>query len=226
MHGNTTEEYLEIGQTRKFEVQLWQRLNSGPPQTDTNLINNPTDRPFNERNGEYVDSSDQNMAAIGVSCHSSSSVGSADIDGLRSTYSNFEQSDTPIPAQRDECAKQFGGETLTCTLDISKDGWLKWLFDSIGLPSPLDASAREGDVMGNMRFNAQLEYLQADNLRKLLLQAYSTYAIKLMYNDGRDFISTNGYRLKSHVPDITAFVAGTVIENGVMPASVPIALFG
>ncbi|KAF1357278.1 hypothetical protein EJ07DRAFT_167746 [Lizonia empirigonia] len=186
MHGNTTEEYPGIGQTKKFE----------------------------------------NMTAIGVSCHSSSSVGSADIDGLRSTYSNFEQSDTPIPARRDDCAKRFGAETLVCTLDISKDGWLKWLFDSIGLPSPLDASAREGDVIGNMRFNAQLEYLQADNLRKVLLQAYSTYAIKLMYNDGRDFIGINGTRLKSHVPDITAFVAGTVIEPGIMPASVPIALFG
>ena len=133
-----------------------------------------------------------------------------------------------MPSRRDDCAKRFGAETLACTLDINNDGWLKWLFDSIGLPSPLDSSTAEGasNILGSMRYNYQLEYLQADQLRQVLLQTYSTYAIKLMYNDGRDFIGLNKTRLKSHVPDITAFIADTVIEPGVMPAVVPVALFG
>ena len=38
----------------------------------------------------------QPMTAIGVQCKSSSSVGTADINGVRSTYSNFQRTDTPI----------------------------------------------------------------------------------------------------------------------------------
>ncbi|KAI4650953.1 hypothetical protein J4E93_003310 [Alternaria ventricosa] len=152
---------------------------------------------------------------------------SAKIDGVRSTYSNFQRSDTPVPTLKNKCAKRFGAETLACTLNINDDGWLKWLFDSIGLPSPLGTTTGNTEIMvGNLIVDTQVEYLQADQLRQALLQAYSTYAIKLMYNDGQDFISENGTRLKSHVPDLTAFVAGTVIEPGVMPAAVPVALFG
>jgi hypothetical protein len=87
---------------------------------------------------------------------------------MRSTYSNFQRSDTPVPTRKDDCAKRFGAETLACTLNINDDSWLKWLFDSIGLPSPLDTATEgaDGAVMGNMRSNAQLEYLSADQLRK------------------------------------------------------------
>jgi hypothetical protein len=222
MHGNVSEQYPGIDNKRTFEVLLWQRLEH------VNLINNTIIRSIESLNGEYVDGGNKNLTEIGVSCTSSSSVGSADVDGVRSTYSNFERSDTLMPSRRDDCAKRFGAETLACTLDINNDGWLKWLFDSIGLPSPLDSSTAEGasNILGAMRYNYQLEYLQADQLRQVLLQAYSTYAIKLMYNDGRDFIGLNETRLKSHVPDITAFIAGTVIEPGFMPTVVPVALFG
>jgi hypothetical protein len=231
MHGNTADEYPGIQHMRTFEVLLWQRLDdvrrAGIDRTIID-VHDTIDRPIRELDGEYIDFYERNLTAIGVSCTSSSSVGSADIDGQRSTYSNLERSDTPMSARRNDCAKRFGAETLACTLDISKDGWLNWLFDSIGLPSPLDMS-EGGDpefICQDTMVNAQLELLQADKLRKVLLQAYSTYAIKLMYNDGRDFIAINGTRLKSHVPGLTAFVAGTVIESGVMPATVPVALFG
>lgn len=168
-----------------------------------------------------------------MSCSSSSSVGSAVIDGVRSTYSNFERTDTPVPARHDHCARRLGAETLACTLNVGTDGWLQWLFDSIGLPVPRDAwtEGNQGkpdpeSIMGNMRSNAQPEYLQADQLRQVLLQSFSAYAIRLMYNQGRDFIGLNNTRLKAHFPDITAFASGTIIEPGVMPAIVPVALFG
>jgi hypothetical protein len=225
MHGDESEQYPGIEHKRTFEVLLWQKL-TYLSNSQENLVNDTIQGSIESLLGEYVDGGDKNLTAIGVSCTSSSSVGSADIDGVRSTYSNFERSDTPIPNRRDDCAKRFGAETLACTLEISKDGWLKWLFDSISLPSPLDTASEDSAPIGNMRNNAQLEYLQADQLRQVLLQANSTYAIKLMYNDGRDFIGLNKTRLKSHVPDITAFVPGTVIEPGVMPAVVPVALFG
>jgi hypothetical protein len=229
MDGAVAEKYPGIEDRRVFEVLLWQRLdNLANAQADQTIINKTILRSIESLYGEYVDYLEQNLTAIGATCTSSSSVGSADIDGVRSTYSNFKRTDTPIPSRRDDCAKRFGAETLACTLEINKEGWVKWLFDSVGLPSPLDTSAKgdAGDIMGNMRSNAQLEYLQADQLQKVLLQAYSTYAIKLMYNDGRDFIGINSARLKSHVPDITAFVSGTVIGRGVMPAIIPVVLFG
>ncbi|KAI4678489.1 uncharacterized protein J4E84_008745 [Alternaria hordeiaustralica] len=217
--------YPGIEHKRAFEVLLWQTLFA--PTGSGNIT---IDRTIESLTGEYIDG-EERLGAIGVSCTSSSSVGSANIDGVRSTYSNFQRSDTPVPTytSKNDCAKRFSAETLACTLNITEYGWLKWLFDSIGLPSPVDLlfeDPTEGAVLGITRFDDHLYYLQADQLRQVLLQAYSTYAIKLMYNDGRDFIAVNGTHLESHVPDLTAFVAGTVIEPGVMPAAVPVALFG
>ncbi|KAI4949290.1 hypothetical protein J4E91_005028 [Alternaria rosae] len=213
--------YPGIEHKRTFEVLLWQTLSASSGSQNSTIV-----RTIESLTSEYIDG-EEKLRAVGASCTSSSSVGSANIDGVRSTYSNFQRNDTPVPTRKDDCAKRFGAETLACTLNINDDSWLKWLFDSTGLPSPLDTATESvGGVIGNIRFNAQLEYLQADQLRQVLLQAYSTYAIKLMYNDGRDFIGVNKTRLKSHVPDLTAFVAGAVIEPGVMPAAVPVALFG
>ena len=216
--------YPGIEHKRTFEVLLWQAR-----YDPSDFQNGTIGRTIKSLTGDYVGDNGEKLKAIGVSCTSSSSVGSADIDGVRSTYSNFQRSDTPVPPRREDCAKRFGAETLACTLNITDDGCLKWLFDSIGLPSPLDRYIEDSEELGPlhfMRVNNQLEYLQADQLRQVLLQAYSTYAIKLMYNDGQDFVGVNGTRLKSHVPDLTAFIAGTVIEPGVMPAAVPVALFG
>ena len=214
--------YPGIEHKRTFEVLLWQTLYALPGSWSSTIVRN-----IESLTGEYISEYDERLKAIGASCTSSSSVGSAKIDGVRSTYSNFQRSDTPVPALKNNCAKRFGAETLACTLNIKDDGWLKWLFDSIGLPSPLGTSQGNTAIkFGKTEFVTQVEYLQADQLRQALLQAYSTYAIKLMYNDGQDFISENGTRLKSHIPDLTAFVAGTVIEPGVMPAAVPVALFG
>jgi len=214
--------YPGIEHKRLFEVLLWQTLSASSVSQNSTIV-----RTIESLTGEYVDG-EERLRAIGVSCTSSSSVGSANIDGVRSTYSDFRRSDTTVPTPKDDCANRFGAETLACTLNIEEDGWLKWLFDSIGLPSPLDTSTENpvDVIMGNQISRAQLEYLQAEQLRQVLLQAYSTYAIKLMYNEGRDFIGANKTSLKSHVPDLTAFVAGTVIEPGVMSAAVPVVLFG
>lgn len=187
---------------------MWQTLSALSGSQNSTII-----RTIESLTGEYIDG-EEKLRGIGASCTSSSSVGSANIDGVRSTYFNFQRSDTPVLTLKNDCAKRFGAETLACTLNINDDSWLKWLFDSKGPPSPLDtATESAGGVIGNIRFDAQLEYLQADQLRQFLLQAYSTYAIKLMYNDDRYSIGVNKTRLKSHVPDLTAFVAGTVIER-------------
>ncbi|XP_014552916.1 hypothetical protein COCVIDRAFT_109036 [Bipolaris victoriae FI3] len=187
----------KMDQKRIFEVLLWQGL-IGP------------------------------LSAIGVSCTSKSSVGTADINGVHSTFSNFSRTDTPIPTRRGECARSLGAETLACTLKLQENGWLRWFFDSVGAPLPIDSvqTNNPGFIELGFRENVQLAYLQASQLRQSLLKAFSSYAITLMYNDGRDFIAPDGSRLVKTNPNMTAFTAGTVITGNVMPAIIPIALFG
>lgn len=151
-----------------------------------------------------------------------------DTDGVHSTYSNFTRSDTPIPARRGECARKFGVETLACTLRLQEWDWLKWLYDSIDAPLPIDeiSTSNPGFIIQGQRANTQLAYFQASQLRQSMLQTFSPYAIKLMYNNGRDFVGPDGGRLKIINANVTTFSAGMVITGNVIPASIPIALFG
>jgi len=218
----------KMEQRRVFDLLLWQGLG---PETNANfnasLYNSSIDHVIDDLEGEYTSATGP-LKAIGVTCTSSSSVGTADIDGVHSTYSNFVRSDTPIPSRRGECARQFGAETLACTLRMQERNWLSWLFDSVGTPLPIDeiALTRPDLVEQGQRVNTQLAYLQAAQLRQSMLQTFSSYAIKLMYNNGRDFVGPDGGRLKKENGNVTAFVPGTVITSNVIPASIPIALFG
>ncbi|XPS75938.1 hypothetical protein M3J09_008002 [Ascochyta lentis] len=105
-----TGDYPGIEQERIFEILLWQKIfdssyNDGaPPQYNFSIDHNITELygAYDYLDFEYnipANLSDtyprQPMTATGVQCKSSSSVGSADIDGVRSTYSNFVRTDTP-----------------------------------------------------------------------------------------------------------------------------------
>lgn len=242
---DTMDHYPGFEKKRVFEALLWQGLRIqggwGSSNFSTNLFNTTIDHnitgmygeyimndtPFNTGMAENLEDEGEALTAVGVSCTSSSSVGTAEIDGVWSTYSNFERTDSPIPARKGDCARRLGAETPACTLDLDNDGWLYWLFDSVGAPPPLDQSDPNNLIgSGDWRENAQLIYLQAEQLRQSMLQAYSNYAIRLMYNDGRDFIGADGSRLRKFNRNVTAFVAATVITPGVIPASVPVVLFG
>lgn len=219
----------KMEQSRVFEVLLWQGLGSGTREGfNASLYNSTIDHLIPELEGEYTSDRFGPLKAVGVTCTSSSSVGTADVNGLSATFSNFVRSDTPIPNRRGECARRLGAETLACTLRLQEREWLKWLFDSVGAPLPIDEISASDPTLieDGWRSNAQLAYLQASQLRQSLLQTFSSYAIKLMYNDGRDFVGPDGGRLKKDNGNVTSFVAGTVITRNVIPASVPIALFG
>ncbi|KAF1930326.1 uncharacterized protein M421DRAFT_90890 [Didymella exigua CBS 183.55] len=116
-------EYPGIDQERVFEMPLWQKVyntsyGTGPaPQYNLSIDHNITGLygAYDYRDFAYnipKDKTDsyprQPMTAIGVHCTSSSSVGTANISGVRSTYSNFQPTDTPINIQRNRCAKRFG----------------------------------------------------------------------------------------------------------------------
>ncbi|KAH7350288.1 hypothetical protein BKA66DRAFT_600120 [Pyrenochaeta sp. MPI-SDFR-AT-0127] len=203
---NATGDYPGIDQEQLFEILLWQNLQ-------------------NISRGPYPVAP---MTAIGVQCKASSSVGTADLNGVRSTYSNFKRTDTPIEVQTLRCANRFAADVPVSMLprDSGKE-WLSYFFTSSAAPPPFYASyvSDDSDFDTAVGYNVQLNYLQAEQLRSSLLRSYSAYAVQLMYNGGQGFTAVDGSHITFLNPNITEFVPGTVLKLGVMPAVVPVALF-
>ena len=239
---NITGDYPGIRQERIFEILLWQKISNtsygdAPPKYDFSIDHNITelygaydDLDFAYQIPKNVSAAypRQPMTAIGVQCKSSSSVGTADINGVRSTYSNFARTDTPINVQRARCASRFGAETAASMVPgHTEDEWLSTLFTSTAAPPPFYASyTKDPDsVDATTGYLLQLSYLQASQLRQSVLRAYAAYAVQLMYNGGQGFTARDGSHVTFLNPNITSFVAGTVIKKGVMSAGLPVALF-
>lgn len=122
---NITGDYPGIHQDQIFEVALWQLpenyssvLNKFPTSNNLSfsynfsIDRNITDyfgtydnRGFRGYSwGDYARKKPQPMTAIGVQCRASGSVGTADVDGRESIYSNFRRTDTPISKIFGRCA--------------------------------------------------------------------------------------------------------------------------
>lgn len=248
---NITGDYPGIDQERIFEMVLWQHMyNSSFGDATPPKYNHSLDRTIADLYGaydyndfQYTVSANTSkifkpapMTAIGVQCRSSSSVGTAQLNGVHSTYSNFTRTDTPINVQRARCAGRFGAETLgsmipqpaSITSSNSLDGdWLNSLFTSVAAP-PLFYATYTDDpdsVDAGTGYMVRLGFLQASQLRQSLLRAYAAYAVQLMYNGGQGFTTREGSSVSFTNPNVTSFTAGTVIKQGVMPASIPLAFF-
>lgn len=148
------------------------------------------------------------MEAIGVQCISSSAVGTAQVNGVTSRYSNFEPSDTPITQNVFQCAPRlslavpqfiFNGDMVTKT-------WSEDFFTAADAPrSILTPMSGDNAVFALVRPTL----LQAVELRRALVRAYGAAAVQLMYDgpqgyqlgratyDGTNFTNENatGYRL-------------------------------
>ncbi|KAF2726969.1 hypothetical protein EJ04DRAFT_570794 [Polyplosphaeria fusca] len=235
---NVTGDYPGIDQETVFEVLLYQLIFNQSyadprPNYNFSLDHNITEfyggydyTDFDKPKNISVNATDP-WTAIGARCTSSSSVGTADIDGLRSTYSNFVRTDTPISVQRARCAGRFGAEALSSFIIPSDGDLMGNLFGSVAAPpafyAPFTNDPNNIDV-GTGLF-LQLNYLQAEQLRQSMLRAHAAYAVQLMYNGGQGFTALDGSHVKSVNPNITEFVQGTVLKPGVVPASLPITLF-
>jgi hypothetical protein len=243
-----TGDYPGIDQERIFEIALWQQIfnpsygDATPPKYNFSIDHNITDLygAYDYRDFRYNLPANRTgalpglpMTAIGVQCKASSSVGTAHVDGVRSAYSNFVRTDTPPSVQRARCAGRFGAETpsvfvqgsLTKTA-IERD-WLSNLFTSTAAPPLFYASYTDDpdSVDAGTGYMVRLNYLQASQLRQSMLRAYAAYAVQLMYNGGQGFTAEDGSHVSVFNPNITSFVAGTVIKRGVMPVGPPLALF-
>ncbi|KAF2011601.1 hypothetical protein BU24DRAFT_454114 [Aaosphaeria arxii CBS 175.79] len=238
-----TGDYPGINQERVFEIILWQQMfnssygTGSPPTYNFTIDHNITElhgaysyADFNYKNPPNASANYPRfpMTAVGVKCKSSSSVGTADIDGVRSTYSNFVRTDTPINVQRSRCASRFGAETLEYLVaPYSNKEWLSDLFSSVAAPPLFYASYTDDpdDVDAGTGYMVQLSYLQASQLRQSMLRAYAAYAVQVMYNGGQGFTARDGSHVTSLNPNITSFVSSPVIKKGTMPAGLPVALF-
>ncbi|KAH5614175.1 hypothetical protein HBI26_003750 [Parastagonospora nodorum] len=245
---NITGDYPGIEQEQVFEAILWQSLLnkstlSGPSTAhhyNFTLSHNITEmygayklsnflpifRSSNQTNST-TSVSPHPMSAIGVQCKASSNVGTADIDGVTSTYSNFVRTDTPINNQTQRCAWRFGANVPSMVMPKLKDQWLSTLFTSVAAPPPLYASYTDdpSSIEAGTGFLTQLSYLQPEQLRQSMLRAYGAYAVQLMYNGGQGFTGRDGSHVEFQNPNVTEFQSGTVITRGIMPAEVPFTLF-
>lgn len=184
---NATGDYHGIDQEQIFELLLWQNLQNisrGPVETHPKY-NYTIDRNITELFGAYnyqdfflqrfsqISKNETSkyalnpMTAIGVQCKASSSVGTADLNGVRSTYSNFQRTDTPINVQTLRCAECFTADVPILMLPWKTgEEWLSYFFTSSAAPPSFYASyvSDDMDLDTGVGYNVQLNYLQAEQL--------------------------------------------------------------
>lgn len=109
--------------------------------------------------------------------------------------------------------------------------WLPSLFKAAGVPPPYDGrTAVPGKVhdlvVGRKKYDLRVQqsFLQAEQLRRVMLQAYASYAASFMFNDERADATHNGTGLTFLNPNATEFASGQAIKPGVMPALIPLGL--
>jgi hypothetical protein len=244
---NITGDYPGINQEQVFEVMLWQNLanisNTQKLEYDLSLDHNITGAhgaydqlnfvldkvPESQKKNVSAKLHPNPLSAIGVQCKASGSVGTADINGVTSSYTNFVRTDTPINVQTARCANRFSAVIPDWLMSkYNEKEWLSTLFSSVAAPPPfyMSQSNDAADVTDvGTGYLVQLKYLQAQQLRQSMLRAYAAYAT-LMYNGGQGFTTSDGSQIGIQNPNITEFVPATVLTRGVMPAEVPLALFG
>jgi hypothetical protein len=231
-----TKEYPGMDQHEVLEIALWQILHkeTALPENLSPAYNYSIDHNLTGLFGAYdardfrgLSQTQRNrssplpMTAIGVQCNASSSVGSATIDGIRSSYSSFQRTDTPLATQYYRCADRFSAEVPALLLDKEGSFWLAALFQT----SAASPAYYESDDKADTTLSLRLGYLQAEQLRRVMLSAYASYAMQLMYNGGQPYTIQNGSYLTFTNPNATAFEPGPVIKAGAMPAAVPVTLF-
>jgi hypothetical protein len=218
-----------------LEMILWQNLSA--KDTSPNIVSNPPTLKFTlpdtipELLGAYKTFDDLNittptaMAAIGVRCTSSSAVGTAQVDGRRAVFSDFQRSDdTPVASKSSmQCAERLsiGVPHLIFSAtagDRDETEWLSYFYASVGKFAQ-GYSQLGTHFIGN-QVPLQSSYLQAEELRRSLTRAYALYALQLMYNDGVGYVDQNGtYHEASEFvnQEAVGYTGNTVLVPGVVP---------
>lgn len=227
-----TEGYPGLAHNSTLEMALWQHATDDNP-----LVHPPLDPSIYNftlnsstigglRGAYSASGKEQNrtvpMEAIGVQCTSSSAVGFAQVNGVTSRYQDFEPSDTPISQNIFQCAPRlalavpnfiFKGDRVT-------NSWSEDFFTAADAPRSI-LTPLSGDNVDFALVRPTL--LQARELRRALVRAYSAAAVQLMY-DG-----PQGYQLGRVVQDGTNFTnenatgyrLAPVLVRGPVPPALP-----
>ncbi|KAI1865839.1 uncharacterized protein JN550_008097 [Neoarthrinium moseri] len=229
--------YPGLAQPQVLEFALWQNLTStnfdveNPPTIDQSLPNTIPEL-FGARHTYDQDGAEtQNpMAAIGVRCTSVSEVGTARVDGRLSTFAEFHRSDsTPKGTSGLRCAERLslGVPNLLFANALASSSPSEWLSPSYSSVGKYQQEYTQQDYMwvGN-KINLQSSYLQAEELKRSLIRAYSLYALALVYNSGVGYISGNGTYVSDSFVNVDAvtYVEDTILMPGVVPPVVIAAL--
>jgi hypothetical protein len=221
-----------------LEMVLWQSLLKALYVDPVPDYNTTMDYNITELYGAYTWAVNSDfslpLSAIGVRCTSSSNVGTADVDGTHSTYTNFVRTDTPIKKQSLRCAQRFDAAAVSQMLapwagTFRDSNLVSALFTSSAGPGPYYASYNLTDspIDAGTGTLLQLSFLQASGLRYSLLRAYAAYAVQLMYNGGQGSNTVDGGHtsFRNPNPNVTEFLPGTVLTPGIVPAEVSATLF-
>ena len=221
IQGNETAEYPGLDDPQVIEIALWQNLSTTTPEiSDPPSYNTTLDFPIPELFGAYSTARTEytkayQMPAIGLRCISTSAVGTADVDGIPATFSNFQRSNTPRPPSGAQCAPRLllGVQKLL----FHGAEWLGDMYSSVGKPTLDFVQDSEDDFTGSP-IPLQTSLLQASQLCESLLQAFSIYAAELVYNHGSGYLTAEGaYAPSSFVnANVTSYTLGTILTTGVV----------
>ena len=138
----------------------------------------------------------ESAGPIGVRCVSSSSLGTARLDGIKSVFSNFERANALF---KYGVTPRYG---LTARR-ILTHSQISSLFQPSG-------SYARGSYSG---------YFQPQDLKNSIMLAYALDALQLMY-DG-----TYSFQCEWSNPNMTSSRPGSVLAMGPVPGALPLALF-
>ncbi|KKY25495.1 hypothetical protein UCRPC4_g01759 [Phaeomoniella chlamydospora] len=223
--------YPGLDQPQALEFVLWQNLSAhdlyveNPPTVNLTLPDTiPTLHGAYSTSVEDGIGTSTPMAAIGVRCTSVSAVGTADINGRHSTFSNFQRSDdTPSGASGLQCAERLslGVPHLLFSNALSSSDpteWLSYFYNSVG-KFQQGYSQADYEFTGN-QINLVSSYLQATELQRSLTRAYSLYALELVYNNGVGYVDQDGNYVHNSSftnNNATAYTRNTILLPGIVP---------
>jgi hypothetical protein len=237
----TLPSYNGLEDVEVFEFALWQTFRNEPDSTyhDWAYVENP----IPELTGEYSDPQNPtndpayngSMAAIGVRCTSSTVTGTATVNGLAGTFTDFVRKD-PVIGQYDNAAvPRFSLSPAFLFLQLNSSyNEMLWLDLGTLLPGefprfgnysvnytlistdmvwmgPLYVAANEPLLLDSSTPGVLTQYtslMQSADLANALIAAYQQYAIQLMFLGEKD---GNEAWLNSQV---TAAVPWTLLTSG------------
>ncbi|KAJ6263076.1 1,3-beta-glucanosyltransferase GAS4 [Drechslerella dactyloides] len=214
-------DYPGLDKLVTLEAALWQNIKS--IDAYGNLGVNAGNFVFRDAENDIPELRDEPLypgqKAVGVRCQASSAIGTAIVNGVAGTYTNF--------TQRSANPRNGGGikrfETgiphlllqtpyIPTDLRLSSDvDWFSALYSSIEKSSLTNNAF--GDFLG-----AAPSVLQAEDLRNAMLRAHKTWAVHIMY----DGITDPSYKWR--LGNVTVGKEAMILTRGVVPPEVVLAM--